>query len=301
MTEQSSIVIGTRGSPLALAQANAVRDALIAANKGLEVTIEVVITKGDKITDRPLLELGGKGLFTQEIEAGLLDGRFDLAVHSLKDVETKQPEGLALIAHPKREDPRDALIAGPGITSLADIPQGATVGTASLRRAAQLLRARPDLKTEPLRGNVQTRLEKVARGDVAASFLAMAGLNRLGLGHEANAAIPVTEMLPAPGQGIIALQGRVNDKAIAKLVEPLNHAPSFHAAQAERAALQTLDGDCRTPIAAHAIVYAGQIILKAELLTPDGQQTWRAEGQADLASAARLGAKLGAEILAKRG
>lgn len=301
MTEQSSIVIGTRGSPLALAQANAVRNALIKTNPGLEVTIEVVITKGDKITDQPLTALGGKGLFTQEIEAGLLDGRFDLAVHSLKDVETKQPDGLGFLAHPVREDVRDALIAGPGIHSLADIPAGTTVGTASLRRAAQLLRARPDLKTEPLRGNVQTRLEKVARGDVTASFLAMAGLNRLDLGHKANAAIPTTEMMPAPGQGIIALQGRVKDKAITKLVTPLNHAPSFYAALAERAALEALDGDCRTPIAAYALVYSGQIVLKAELLTPDGQQTWHAEGQAEVADAAQLGASIGAKILAKRG
>lgn len=301
MTEQSSIVIGTRGSPLALAQANAVREALMAANKGLEVTLEVVVTKGDKITDRPLLELGGKGLFTQEIEAGLLDGRFDLAVHSLKDVETRQPDGLALIAYPKREDPRDALIAAPGIKSIADIPEGATVGTASLRRAAQLLHLRPDLKTEPLRGNVGTRLEKVARGDVAASFLAMAGLNRLGLSGKANAPISTDEMMPAAGQGIIALQGRAKDKAMAKFVAPLNHGPSFHAATAERAALEALDGDCRTPLAAHAIVYGGQIILKAELLTPDGRSRWRAEGQAELAGAAKLGAKLGAEILAQRG
>ncbi|MGB0919792.1 MAG: hydroxymethylbilane synthase [Alphaproteobacteria bacterium] len=300
MTEQSSIVIGTRGSPLALAQAHQVRDALQAAHKGLVVEVEVVITKGDRITDRPLLELGGKGLFTQEIEAGLLDGRFDLAVHSLKDVETNMPDGLSLIAHPKREDPRDALIAAEGINSLADIPEGAVVGTASLRRGAQLLRARPDLTVEPLRGNVQTRLEKVRRGDVAASFLAMAGLNRLGLGEEASAAIPVADMMPAPGQGIIALQGRSDDSHVLDLVGPLNDAASFYEALAERAALKALDGDCRTPIAAHAVYAAGEVMLTAELLLPDGSAHWRAEGSAPASEAEALGAELGAKIKAQQ-
>lgn len=297
----AEIVLGTRASPLAMVQAEYVKAALETAHPGLAVRIEAIKTKGDKVLDRALQEIGGKGLFTQEIEAGLFDGRFDIAVHSLKDVETQQPDGLMLLAYPEREDPRDALIAPAGTNGLDDIPHGATIGTASLRRGAQARRARPDLKVEILRGTVQTRLRKVEDGVVAASFLAISGMKRAGLADKAAAILETDVMLPAPGQGILALQGRVDDERVRELASALNHAPTEYAALAERAALAALDGDCRTPIAAHATISEGMVFLRAELLEPDGSESWQATGTAPVNDAAALGAALGADIKAKAG
>ncbi|MDZ7823876.1 MAG: hydroxymethylbilane synthase [Ahrensia sp.] len=266
--------IGTRGSPLALAQAHEVRDRLIAAH-GLaagDVEINVISVQGDRIQDRELSEIGGKGLFTEEIEAQLLDGRIDLAVHSSKDMPTKLPVGLALIAFLEREDPRDAFLSKSAANLMA-MPQGAVIGTSSLRRQALVRRARPDLKVVGFRGNVQTRLRKLEEGVADATLLANAGLRRLGMSHEITDLIDLHVFPPAPGQGAICLEGRADDVRILKLIEPLNHAATFSALTCERAFLGSLDGSCRTPIAAHAKIDGDDVSFYGLILTPDGTQS----------------------------
>jgi len=268
----SLLRLGTRGSKLALTQTGLVRDALAKAIPALAApdAIEIVTirTTGDAIQDRPLSEAGGKGLFVKEIEEALLSGRIDGAVHSMKDMPTAQPAGLVIAAFLPREDARDVLIAGE-VTRIADLKQGAVVGTAALRRKAQLLYRRPDLKIVTLRGNVDTRLAKRERGEVEATVLAMAGLNRLGL--SVGTPVPEDEMLPAVGQGAVCIECRVDDARTVEWLAAINHAPTQTCVTAEHAMLAVLDGSCRTPIAGHAIFDKdGALYLRGLIAKPDG-------------------------------
>ena len=263
--------IGTRGSPLALAQANDVRARLIAAHGLTEdtVTIRIIKTSGDIIQDRPLSEVGGKGLFTKEIEEALLANEIDLAVHSMKDVPTVLPDGLFISTILKREDVRDAFISLK-YKSLAEMPSGSVVGTSSLRRQAQVKRARPDLMVIDFRGNVETRLRKIADGVADATFLAHAGLNRLKLADRITAAIDTTAMLPAVAQGAVGIEIRSNDTATAKALAPLNHTATAICVTAERAFLAKLEGSCHTPIGGLAELNGSTLTFRGEILTPDG-------------------------------
>ncbi|WP_279340860.1 hydroxymethylbilane synthase [Zavarzinia aquatilis] len=291
--------IGTRGSPLALAQAHMVRDLLAAAHPDLlPAEIVIIKTTGDKVLDRSLSEIGGKGLFTKEIEEALLDGGIDLAVHSMKDVATVLPDDLVIDCFLEREDPRDALI---GAASLAALPAGARVGTASLRRGAQLKARRPDLVVESLRGNVGTRLSKIADGTFDATFLALAGLRRLGLADKATGILAPEDMLPAIAQGIIGIERRISDTRVAALLAPLNHGPSALAATCERAFLAGLDGSCRTPIAGLARPDgAGGLTFMGETLAPDGSARLAVTTSGPEADAFAIGAEA-ARILLDRG
>ena len=301
---QSSIHlrVGTRGSPLALAQANMVRALLAAAHGVGESAIEIVVirTTGDVIQDRPLADAGGKGLFTKEIEQALLDRSVDLAVHSAKDMVTFLPEGLVLTACLAREDARDVLVSRVA-KSVADLPSGAVVGTASLRRQAQLLRLRPDLKVVPMRGNVGTRLDKLARGDADATILALAGLKRLNKADAATAILDTTDFLPAVGQGAIAIETRVDDETTRGLVAKINHEPTLTAITVERAFLAVLDGSCRTPIAGHASVSDGKISFRGLIAKPDGSQAFEATRAGTVADAAAIGADAAHELKTRGG
>lgn len=294
------IKIGTRGSPLALAQANQVKDGLVAAHASLSadnVEIIVIKTSGDIITDRLLIEEGGKGLFTKEIEEQLLAGDIDLAVHSTKDMPAKLPEGLEIGAYLKREDPRDAFLS-PIARTIKDLPKGAVVGTSSLRRQAQVLRARPDLEVIPFRGNVGTRLKKMKSGEVAATLLAVAGLNRLGLGAEITSFLEFDEMLPAPGQGAVAIETREGDEKTANLLSPLNHIETGLCAWVERAVSLGLGASCRMPLGALATVKGDQISAKAALFSPDGKNLWREELTGPITDPEGLGSALAEAIKA---
>lgn len=301
---KTPLKIGTRGSPLALAQAHETRARLIAAHGLPEDAFEIVVirTTGDNAAliaaDKPLKELGGKGLFTKEIEEAMLEGRIDIAVHSMKDMPTAQPAGLLLDCYLPREDVRDAFVS-PGVERLADLPQGATVGSSSLRRRAQLANRRPDLKLVEFRGNVQTRLKKLEDGVAVATFLAMAGLNRLGMTHVARSAIEVDEMLPAVAQGAIGIERRADDARAAALLAAIHDGPTGQRLAAERAFLATLDGSCETPIAGLAVLEGDQIWLRGEILRPDGSEALRDEGRAPVSQAAELGADLARRLLAR--
>jgi hydroxymethylbilane synthase len=297
----SPLKLGTRGSPLALAQAHLVQAQLCAAHNVPLTMVEIVVLKttGDKILDRPLAEVGGKGLFTKELEEALFDGRIDFAVHSMKDVETKLPDGLSLTAMLPREDVRDRLI-GP-YAKLSELPEGARVGTSSLRRAAQLLHRRPDLTIVPFRGNVGTRLAKLEAGEADATILAAAGLNRLGyagLGH----VVQVGEMLPAVAQGAIGLEARTDDVRTSDALAALDDLETSDPVAAERAFLAALDGSCRTPIAAYAKYdpTGTLILLKGEILSPDGQQRAAGKREGDASDAVAFANDLAAELKAKR-
>lgn len=294
--------IGTRGSPLALAQALETRDRLAAAFPELaEVgSVEIVTfkTEGDRILDRTLSAAGGKGLFTKEIEQALIDGDVDLAVHSMKDVPTSLPDGLAIAAYLPREDHRDAWFS-PKAASLDDLPDGALVGTASLRRQAIVLMRRPDLRVVPLRGNVQTRLRKLEEGQVDATLLAVAGLNRLGLADRATGVLSEDQMLPAVAQGAIGIETRIGDDRVNAYVAALNCATTTARVTAERGVLATLDGSCRTPIAALALINGDALALKALVIRPDGQQ-WFMTGRAGpVSDALALGVDAGLELKSK--
>ncbi len=296
---QSSIVlrIGTRGSPLALAQAHEVRRRLAAAHGFDESAVEIVVirTTGDMIQDRPLSEAGGKGLFTKEIEQALLAGSVDVAVHSSKDVPTYLPDGLTMTAYLPREDVRDAFISTKART-FAELPAGAVVGTASLRRQALAKRLRPDLSVVPLRGNVQTRLKKLAAGEVDATLLAVAGLNRLGMAQEATSILPEDDFLPAVGQGAIGLETRADDTRTRNMLAPVNHADTATALDAERAFLAVLDGSCRTPIAGHATVSGEGIRFRGLVLRPDGSEAYETSRNGSRSVAAALGTDAGREL-----
>jgi hydroxymethylbilane synthase len=303
---EMSLRIGSRGSPLALAQSHLVAG-LLAARTGSNASdfpIETFMTSGDRIQGR-LQEVGGKGLFTKELDEALLDGRIDAAVHSMKDLPTRMPPGIVLACVPAREDQRDAFIAIRA-KSLADLPIGATVGTASLRRQAQTLHLRPDLKVELLRGRVETRLAKIESGAFDATYLALAGLKRLGLDSHAASIVDSAVMPPAPGQGALAITARAGDDKTLALLAPLNIAEHAITTTAERAFLEALDGSCRTPIAAMANITDGTLAFLGEVLTPDGKHCWRRNGTAILdgnaiAAARALGLALGAEIKAEAG
>jgi hydroxymethylbilane synthase len=303
---EMSLKLGSRGSPLALAQSRLVA-AMLAKHSGADADafpIQTFMTSGDKIQGR-LQEQGGKGLFTKELDEGLLDGRIDAAIHSMKDLPTRMPPGIVLACVPSREDPRDGFIAMKAKT-LRDLPSGATVGTASLRRQAQTLHARPDLKVELLRGRVETRLAKIESGAFDATYLALAGLRRLGLEKHAASIVDSQAMPPAPGQGALAITARAGDEKTLALLGPLNIAEHAITTTAERAFLQALDGSCRTPIAALAEITGGNLNFLGEVLTPDGKHCWRRResvilGSDALETARALGAKLGAEIVAEAG
>jgi hydroxymethylbilane synthase len=289
--------IGTRGSPLALWQAREVRS-LLAAAHAVEpdaIAIEVIRTTGDIIQDRPLSEVGGKGLFTKEIEQALIDDAIDLAVHSSKDMPTVLPAGLMLAACLPREDVRDAFISRKSST-LAGLPRGAVIGTASLRRQAMVKRLRPDIAVVTFRGNVDTRLRKLDDGVVDATLLALAGLKRLGREAAATAVLDVDTFLPAVGQGAIGIEVREADTRTRDLLAPINHADTLTALGAERAFLAVLDGSCRTPIAGHASVAAGAVSFRGLILRPDGSEAHETARSGAVADAAKLGADAGHEL-----
>jgi hydroxymethylbilane synthase len=305
MAGTAMLRIGTRGSPLALAQAREVRDRLATAHSELgqpgAVELTVIRTSGDRFTKQALRDLGGKGLFTKEIEEALLAGKVDLAVHSMKDLPSLLPSGLAVACLLAREDPRDAFVSRKA-TSIQGLPRGAVVGTASLRRGAQVLGLRPDLRVTDLRGNVQTRLRKLEDGVVDATLLALAGLRRLGLAAEATAILSTDEMLPAAGQGAIGIECRVGDERVQALIAPLNDPVTATCIAAERAMLAALGGSCRTPVAALAELDGeGGLTLRGLLARPDASEVHRVrrEGRAEDASA--LGADAGAELKARAG
>ena len=294
--------IGTRGSPLALAQAAIVRARLAAAQGVEEARLPLVIirTTGDMIQDRTLAQAGGKGLFTKEIEEALLAQEIDVAVHSAKDMPTVLPDGLSIAAVLPREDARDVFI-GRAARHLRDLRPGAVVGTASLRRQAIVKRLRGDLEVVPIRGNVETRLRKLADGVVDATLLALAGLKRLGLAERASSIFSVDEFLPAVGQGIVAMETRVRDEATRAALAHVNHADTALALAAERAFLTVLDGSCRTPIAGHATVAGGRVRLRGLIAKPDGSAAFECEREGAIAEAAALGRDAGGELTRRAG
>lgn len=301
----SPLRIGARGSKLSLTQTGMVRDALAARLGGASIEITPIVTSGDRLQEGRLIEAGGKGLFTKELDEALLDGRIDLAVHSLKDLPTRLPDGIALVCVPEREDPRDAFVCLKART-LAALPTGAIIGTASLRRQAQVLFARPDLKVETLRGNVDTRLAKLERGDADATFLALSGLKRMGLQNRAASLIDPEQMPPAACQGALAITARSDFHAIDAVLRAYESAPARITIEAERAFLDALDGSCRTPIAALARVEGASLRFIGETLRPDGGARWRRErevtlGSNPVADARALGTALAQEIRAEAG
>lgn len=301
-TPASPLKIGTRGSPLALAQAHETRDRLMHAFGLPEEAFAIVVIKvtGDAIQDRPLKEIGGKGLFTREIEEDLLSGKIDIAVHSMKDMPTLQPEGLILDTYLPREDVRDAFIS-PDLARLADLETGAVVGTSSLRRRAQLLNRRPDLEVVEFRGNVQTRLKKLADGVASCTFLAAAGLNRLGMTEVPATPIDTCDMLPAVAQGAIGIERRVADDATARLLAAIHHGETGQRLAAERSFLRTLDGSCETPIAGLAELDGSTLHLRGEVLRPDGSQAISGSRSGPVADGAAMGEDLARELLDKAG
>jgi hydroxymethylbilane synthase len=289
---------------MALRQTAIVRERLIAAHPelGEEGAVEVVTirTTGDRVQDRLLAEIGGKGLFAKEIEEALVAGRIDLAVHSLKDLETWLPDGLIIACVLPRDDPRDAIVSASG-ASLASLPRGATVGTASLRRQAQLLRHRPDLSIVPIRGNVNTRLRKLEAGEVGALVLALCGLERLDLSAHATEILPREIMLPAVGQGALAVECRTDDEMVRQLVAPLHDPVSAACAAAERAMLAALDGSCRTPIAGLAEIDGDHLAIEGLLLNDDGSREIRGRFEGGINDAAHVGAELGKNLRSRAG
>ncbi|KZK76170.1 Porphobilinogen deaminase [Pseudovibrio sp. W64] len=296
------IRIGTRGSALALAQAYETRARLAKAHGLTDDDFEIVVIKttGDQIQDRPLSEAGGKGLFTKEIEEALLDKSIDLAVHSSKDMPTVLPDGLGMTAYLPREDVRDAFIS-PKVEKLTDLPQGAVVGSSSLRRQAQIKRLRPDLDVVMYRGNLQTRLRKLGEGVVDATFLAYAGLRRLGQGDLVTSLMDVEHFLPAVGQGAIGIEARLGDEETARILAPIHHAETESRLLLERAYLAEMDGSCRTPIAGLSHVEGDRIRFRGEVIKPDGSQTHTVEGEGPLSDAEEIGRELGKELKAKSG
>jgi len=299
---EHTIRIGSRGSPLARAQAETVK-ALLRAGDGLpaeDCEIVIIRTTGDVQRDRPLADIGGKGMFTKEIEEALLAGTIDLAVHSMKDVPTALPEGLSIAAVLPREDPRDAFVS-PRAEGIDALPDGAVVGTSSLRRGALLRWRRPDLKVVAFRGNIETRLDKLARGEVDATLLAQAGLNRLGLDDQPRRVLTPEEMLPAVAQGAVGIECRGDDAATRARVAALDDGDTAIRIRAERALLAALDGSCRTPIAALAMIADGELWLRGSIIRPDGRVRHDGERRGTLAEAEDLGHDLGADLRARGG
>lgn len=294
--------IGTRGSPLALAQAREIADRLIVAHDLDRDALEIVVikTSGDVILDRPLSEVGGKGLFTKEIEDALLEGRIDMAVHSSKDMPTRLPDGLILSAFPPREDVRDAFLSNKAAT-FADLPEGSVLGTSSLRRKAMALALRPDLTVVDFRGNVATRMRKLEEGRADATLLAAAGLNRLGLIDHAASLLDARSFLPAVGQGAICIESRAEDGRIFEMLRTINDPDTETALTTERAFLAALDGSCRTPIGGLAVIAEGRIDFRGVIVTPDGREAHHTERIGDVADAALIGREAGEELVRRGG
>jgi hydroxymethylbilane synthase len=299
MAQPLPLRIGSRGSPMALIQAEMVRDRLAAAHRELAApgALEIVVirTTGDRVQDRPLYEIGGKGLFTKEIEEALLSGAIDLAVHSMKDVATWLPAGLEIVCLLPRDDPRDAFLSHKAKT-LRELPQGAVLGTASPRRAAQALHLRPDLRIVPIRGNAGTRIRKLAAGECDATLLSIAGLRRIGEAASIAAILSTEEMLPAVAQGAIGVECRAEDTATRQILAPLHHTETGCCIAAERALLAALDGSCRTPIAALAELHDGVLSLRGMVISPDGALCHRVARQGRMGDAVALGSDAGAEL-----
>ena len=294
--------IGTRGSPLALAQAHETRDRLASAFDLPQDAFEIVVIKttGDRVLDRPLKEIGGKGLFTREIEDEMLSGGIDIAVHSMKDMPVKQPPGLTLTTYLPREDVRDAFVS-PEFSALRDLPAGTKVGTSSLRRKAQVLVRFPHLDVVEFRGNVQTRLKKLEDRVAACTFLAMAGLNRLGQSHVARGAIDPEDMLPAVAQGAIGIERREDDARMAGMLEAIHDTETGMRLAAERAFLATLDGSCETPIAGLAEIDGETLRLRGEILSPDGSKSFADELSGPVEDGAAMGEALARALLERAG
>jgi hydroxymethylbilane synthase len=302
MMKKDNVVIGTRGSKLALWQAEWVKAELQALNPGLEIELNKIKTTGDKILDVPLAKVGGKGLFVKEIEEALLRGEADLAVHSMKDVPTEFPDGLHLAVICKREDPRDAFIAQSkehGVKSFKDLPQGAALGTSSLRRSSQLLSIRPDLKIVQLRGNLETRFRKLDEGQFDAMILATAGVKRLGWQQRITEVIEPHTSLPAIGQGAVGIECRINDTFINQLIGPLNHKETSICVRAERALLKRLQGGCQVPIAAYATINGNRLIMDGLVGSVTGDRIIREHLEGRSEDAETLGIALGEKLLSK--
>ncbi|WP_157724708.1 hydroxymethylbilane synthase [Vibrio tarriae] len=297
MTE-TPIRIATRQSPLALWQANYVKDALMAAHPGLQVELVTMVTRGDVILDTPLAKVGGKGLFVKELEIAMLEGRADLAVHSMKDVPVDFPDGLGLVTICEREDPRDAFVSNT-YAKIEDLPSGAIVGTCSLRRQCQLKAARPDLVIKELRGNVGTRLSKLDAGEYDAIILAAAGLKRLELESRIRSFIEPEQSLPAVGQGAVGIECRVDDQRVRALLAPLNHADTADRVRCERAMNLTLQGGCQVPIGSYALLEGDNIWLRALVGEPDGSQIVRGEIRGLRTQAEQLGITLAEQLLSQ--
>lgn len=293
---KNTLRIATRKSALALWQANHVQSLLREAHEGIEIELVPIVTKGDRILDRPLAEIGGKGLFLKELEYAMLNGEADLAVHSMKDVPADMAEGLVLDAVLPRANPFDALVSR-GDRLLADLPAGSRIGTSSLRRRSQLLALRPDLEVTELRGNVDTRLRKLDEGQYDAIILACAGLQRLGLGDRISETLQPPDYLPASTQGIIGLQCREDDAQTRALIEPLADADTMVVASAERAVARVLEATCQVPLAVHAVLADGVVTMKSAISTPDGREKVEASGQAPAADAVALGEQVAADLL----
>ena len=288
--------IATRKSALALWQANHVQDLLVDAHPGIEIELVKIVTEGDRILDRPLAEIGGKGLFLKELERAMLDGEADLAVHSMKDVPASMADGLVLDAVLPRANPYDALVSR-NDQLLADLPAGSRVGTSSLRRKSQLLALRPDLEVADLRGNVDTRLRKLDEGQYDAIILACAGLQRLGLGNRITETLQSPDWLPASTQGIIGLQCRQDDSHTRSLIEPLADSDTMVVASAERAVARVLEATCQVPLAVHAVLENGIVRLKSVVSTTDGKESIHAAGEAQASDAVALGERVAADLL----
>jgi hydroxymethylbilane synthase len=301
-TPENPMRIGTRGSPLAMAQAYETRARLAAAFEIPQAAFEIVVIKvtGDVIQDRPLKDIGGKGLFTREIEEDLLAGKIDIAVHSMKDMPTIQPGGLLLDTYLPREDPRDAFVA-PTLSALDQLAEGAVVGTSSLRRRAQLLHQRPDLQVVEFRGNVQTRLKKLADGVAECTFLAVAGLNRLGMQHVPATPIDDTLMLPAVAQGAIGIERRAGDLDTEAMLAAIHDTPTGQRLAAERAFLLTLDGSCETPIAGLATLDGDTLHLRGQVLRPEGSEAIAGDRRGPIAQGGQMGVDLAQDLLAQAG
>jgi hydroxymethylbilane synthase len=300
MPVKRKLVLGTRGSRLALWQANHVKELLEEEYRDLSVQIKVIKTTGDKVTSKPLAEIGGKGLFLKEIEEQLLAGKVHVGVHSLKDVPAILPAGLTLSAILKRDDPRDVFISKK-YGSLLQLPKKAKVGTSSLRRRAQLKNFRPDFEIVPMRGNVETRLRKLQNGQLGAIVLSAAGMARLGMVAKVTEYLPTTLMLPAVGQGAIALEIREDDDATRRLLDPLNDQETMIAIQAERSFMKNVEGDCQAPIAAYAEVSGQGLKITGMIASPDGRELIRDRLEGNIREAAALGENLAKQLLGHGG
>ncbi|MEE9200767.1 MAG: hydroxymethylbilane synthase [Candidatus Brocadiales bacterium] len=292
------IVIGSRGSKLAMTQTNWVKSRLGELNPDLEITVQRIVTRGDKITDVALSRIGGKGLFTKELEVALLDGRVDLAVHSLKDLPTELPEGLELAAVPEREDPHDLLISRHGGSSIRDLPEGSKLGTSSLRRSAQILRLRPDLEVVDLRGNLDTRLRKLETSGLDAIIVARAGVMRLGAFRDDYVVIPFDEVLPAVGQGALGIEGRKDDGEVRAILSSIDHPSTRYAVEAERTLMYELEGGCQVPIGANARCTAdGTLEMEAVVCSLDGSVSMRDRYSGPTEKAADIGRTLARRLI----